>query len=281
MGVWQCELPSEQLKWSHGTYDLFGIQRNAPLKRSEIVGSYDEESLTRLHAVRAAAIASGTGFTLDAAIRTPDAKVRWIRISATVERSKGEPIRIFGIKQDITEEMLCRDRFEYLASHDAMTGLANRVQFEAQLENVCTRGDSESVLMLVDLDDFKRVNDTFGHLVGDDCLVEAARRLTATCHSAHLIARIGGDEFALLFASSSNRHAVERTAWHLVDVMNSPIVCRGHIITLGASVGLASATHQETSAIFGRADRALYAAKAAGGRSACWYHDMYPGREAY
>ncbi len=265
MGVWQCKLPSEQLIWSNGTYDLFGLQHDRGLVRSDILRRYSEESLARLEKLRSDAIERGSGFKLDAEIRGPDNGKRWIRIFATVERRNGEPLGLFGIKQDITEEKTAFEHIRHLAEHDVMTGLANRTQFQVQLARICQPGGSGGALMLVDLDQFKQINDTLGHGVGDECLIEFTRRLTATCQSADLIARIGGDEFAVLFGPAVDRQTIEHVAQRLVDTAKAPMKCSGSSFSIGASIGLAFTQGETPTALFTKADQALYAAKACGG----------------
>jgi diguanylate cyclase (GGDEF)-like protein len=267
MGFWQCELPSERLTWSDGTYDLFGLHRRSGIVRKEILRSYSEVSLARLARVRGNAMETGSGFGLDVEIWSPDTGKRWIRISATVERKKGEPVRLFGVKQDITEEKKQLERMEYLAGHDAMTGLANRSRFEARLAQICEPGGSGGALMLIDLDGFKEVNDTLGHAIGDECLIEIARRFSAVCESAELIARIGGDEFALLLGPSADVQKVERIAQCILRAAEAPMNCSGRIFRIGASVGYAFAEQETPATVFTRADCALYAAKAAGRRT--------------
>lgn len=107
----------------------------------------------------------------------------------------------------------------HLAEHDVMTGLANRTQLQVRLAGICQPNGSGGALMLVDLDRFKEINDTLGHPIGDACLVEFARRLTSAFQSADLIARIGGDEFAILFTPSINKQTVERIAQRLVEAV--------------------------------------------------------------
>ncbi|MGZ9720056.1 sensor domain-containing diguanylate cyclase [Rhizobium miluonense] len=265
MGTWRCELPSEQLTWSGGTYDLFGFHRSHGLVRGDILRTYSEESLARLQKVRSDAIETGSGFKLDAEIQGPDIGKRWIRIFATVERQNGEPIRLFGIKQDITEERTVFEHMRHLAEHDVMTGLANRTQFQVQLAKICGPSGSGGALMLIDLDEFKEINDTLGHGAGDECLIEFTRRLSTICQCADLIARIGGDEFAVLFSPATDRHTIERVAQRLVDAAKAPMNYSGSVFNVSASVGVAFAEGETPTALFTKADHALYAAKAIGG----------------
>jgi len=173
------------------------------------------------------------------------------------------PVRIFGMKQDITEEKILSDRMRYLAEFDTMTGLANRARFQARL----AQADASrpiGALLLIDLDGFKAVNDTFGHVVGDECLKAAAERLAEGCGEADLVARVGGDEFAVLLGQHFDRAAVSGAAREIVERMGKPVAVRGQSLLLGASVGIAFAGAGSPCDLFAQADTALYAAKAAG-----------------
>lgn len=267
MGLWQCDLRSNKLTWSNGTYDLFGFQRGREILRSDVLRRYSEESLAQLEAIRANAIEGSSGFTLDAEIRGPATETRWIRISATVERRNQEPVRLFGIKQDITEEKQLLDRMRHIAEHDGMTGLASRARFHARLAEICEPEGPGGALMLIDLDGFKEVNDRFGHAVGDECLIEIGRRLSALCQSAELVARIGGDEFAVIFGQRTGLRQVQAIAERIVMAAEAPMNCLGHALRVGASIGYALVEREAAATVFSRADRALYAAKATRRRS--------------
>lgn len=260
IGVWECELPSETLRWTDVVYDIFDLPRGVALRREEIVLCYAEESRRTLTAMRNRAIAERSGFTLDAEITTFRGNHRWIRITASVESEGPSAVRIFGMKQDITQEKLLSDRTRWLAEFDVMTGLANRAQFQARLAGSAD-GEPVHALMLVDLDGFKQVNDTHGHALGDVCIKEAAQRLAAVCQGAELVARIGGDEFAVLLGRG---RPVEGLAREVVHAMAQPIEASGLSLRIGASVGIAYAAGCTPSDLFKRADIALYAAKGSG-----------------
>jgi diguanylate cyclase (GGDEF)-like protein len=262
IGVWECSLPDERLTWTDVVYDLFDLPRGSVLDRKTTLECYPESSLKMLETMRSRAIAERSGFALDAEITTFAGHSRWIRITATVECEAGVPVRIFGMKQDITEEKILSDRMRYLAEFDAMTGLANRARFQARLAHT-DEGRPLGALLLVDLDGFKAVNDTFGHVVGDECLKAAAERLAGGCGEAELVARVGGDEFAVLLGSHLDREVVSGMARRLIEAMARPLAVRGQSLRLGASVGIAFAGAGSCD-LFAQADTALYAAKAAG-----------------
>ncbi|WP_372426924.1 putative bifunctional diguanylate cyclase/phosphodiesterase [Salinarimonas chemoclinalis] len=273
IGVWECALPDERLSWTDGVYDIFGLPRGTPVTRARAVSHYHPDSLAELDRLRGRAIREGIGFTLDARITTARGAERWMRITATVEREDGVPVRIFGMKQDITEEKTLQDRTRFLAECDVLTGLANRSRFQAALAAPSARGAAPvgaRALLLVDLDGFKHVNDTFGHAAGDACLVAIAERLRAACGGAVLVARIGGDEFAVLL-EGRDRVVLEEAAGALgrriVADAREPIRHAGRSYEIGASVGVAvsaGAAGNPHADLQGEADLALYAAKAAG-----------------
>jgi len=258
IGVWECDLPGDVLRWSNGVYDVFEIPRGQPISREDILALYSEESRRELEALRAKAIRERSGFTLDARIRTAKGRERWMRLTANVECEDGVPVRIFGMKQDITEERTLWERTRFLAETDVMTGLANRSLFQAHLS------DREAVaLLLIDLDGFKLVNDTFGHSLGDECLKQIALRLRDLCGESDLVARLGGDEFAVLLRQPREPGAVEAFAEAVLERLREPIRWRKQSFQLGASIGIAL-RNGEAEDLFADADIALYAAKAAG-----------------
>ena len=263
IGVWQCNLSDSSLLWTNGVYDLFEIPRNTPVTRELSLALYTEESRLRMEAARAEAIARCSDFSLDCEIITTSGKHRWMRLTGAVESRDGVAHRIFGMKQDITEEKLLADQTRYLAEFDVMTGLANRAQFQARLTEL-DAGREIGALLLLDLDGFKQVNDTYGHAIGDESLKLAARRLIESCGGADLVARIGGDEFAVLLRPGMTQAAMEALAEGIVGAMRGPVSIAGQALRLSASVGLAPYRGGSSEDLFRQADIALYAAKAAG-----------------
>ena len=202
---------------------------------------------------------------------TPARGRRWIRITATVECMGERPSRLFGLKQDITEEKQAWERTRYLAEFDELTGLANRHQFQARLAKACRSDGHAGTLLLVDLDGFKEVNDSLGHSAGDECLKEAGRRLAEACATAEIIARIGGDEFAVLLGPTKMAGSPVLTAKQIIAALSRPIRCGWRRFRVGASVGIAVTQGCRPDEALKRADAALYAAKAAGRNTYRWF----------
>jgi diguanylate cyclase (GGDEF)-like protein len=264
IGIWQCNLADNSLLWTNGVYDLFEIPRNTPVTRELTLALYTESSRLEMEAARARAIATCSDFSLDCEIITTTGKRRWMRLTGAVESRDGVAHRIFGMKQDITEEKLLADRTRYLAEFDVMTGLANRSRFQAHLAALDEGSRRIGAMLLVDLDGFKQINDTHGHAMGDECLKETAIRLVESCGGAELVARIGGDEFAVLLHEGTSRRDVDKLASGIVEMMARPITRLGQTLHLGASVGVAHNRGGSSEDLFRQADTALYAAKAAG-----------------
>lgn len=267
IGVWECSLPDETLTWTDVVYDIFDLPRGSALNRTEVLTCYCPTVVEELNARRARAIRERSGFTMDAEILTALGNRRWVRLTATVECEDDIPIRIFGMKQDITEEKIMLDRTRYLAEFDPLSGLANRSRFQTVLADFCDRHvepRSLAALYMIDLDGFKAVNDTFGHAAGDDCLQEIARRLTVICGGAILIARLGGDEFAVLVGPRTESRMIDELAIAIVRDISRPVDLGDRTATLGGSVGIALSDGSSPSELFRKADAALYAAKAAG-----------------
>jgi diguanylate cyclase (GGDEF)-like protein len=183
--------------------------------------------------------------------------------------------------EDITEQRQNEARIRHLARHDALTDLPNRIEFLDQMartEAGLKRGEMAAVLY-IDLDHFKAVNDTCGHVVGDEVIKQAAVRLWGTTRETDLLARLGGDEFALLLRPVESADAAARVADRIIKAMRAPMNIKGQHIEIGASVGIAVGPGDGTTtdALVKNADLALYKAKSEG-RST--YHFFEAGMDA-
>lgn len=268
IGIWECTLPDETITWTDTVYELFDLEPRSALTRDATVALYSPESRKKLNEARSAAIRDGEGFSLDAEIITAQGNHRWIRITAIVERDDGVPVRLFGMKQDITAEKMMFDHIRRLAETDTMTGLASRARFETVFDEVVSVAPSTSkALLLVDLDSFKAVNDRLGHQAGDDCLREAGRRLSEAVPEAILIARLGGDEFAILHDCGSLKN-LEDICKRIVTKLEWWVGPAPNKLKVSASVGAAMILPGiPAKDIFAEADKALYVVKASGKNS--------------
>jgi diguanylate cyclase (GGDEF)-like protein len=162
------------------------------------------------------------------------------------------------------------------ANHDSLTGLSNRAMFHTRLEEALTRPERRNgtqAVLLVDLDDFKDVNDTMGHAAGDAFLVAVAERLEATVRPGDLVARLGGDEFALLLDGIPDDASALAVAERAVTALAIPVAIHGTLVRVGASVGLAIRHHDSNpESLMRQADVAMYTAKGRGKNRVEQYH---------
>jgi diguanylate cyclase (GGDEF)-like protein/PAS domain S-box-containing protein len=166
--------------------------------------------------------------------------------------------------RDVTAQRKLEDELTHAAFHDSLTGLANRVLFRDRVERALTGDDGVVGLLLVDLDDFKLVNDTMGHGTGDELLVAVAARLTSVLRHRDTAARLGGDEFAILVEGATGAGEIEEIAARVVDKLAAPLDVAGGLTT-SVSVGVATTPGVRGAAeMLSQADLALYAAKGAG-----------------
>jgi diguanylate cyclase (GGDEF)-like protein/PAS domain S-box-containing protein len=170
--------------------------------------------------------------------------------------------------RDITGRKQSEERVRWLANHDSLTQLPNRLLFQERLDELiaCSRGSGGFALLLIDVDDFKQVNDTLGHDAGDALLCTFAERLREAARANDLVARLGGDEFAVLLHRVSHEEEVESAVERILARLREPHIHAGKVLDCSASIGAAlfgagSLTREE---LMKQADMAVYAAKAAG-----------------
>ncbi len=203
--------------------------------------------------------------------------LRWLSLS-------GEPLfdadqrflGYYGTGRDITARKAVEARIHFQAHHDALTGLANRMLLIDRLEHAMAQADSDGHalwVLFVDLDRFKRINDSLGHKAGDAVLKSVAQRMQAQLRPADTIARLGGDEFVLVLpdwpAGSLSLGLVQR----MMDAVRAPYAANGNAILISCSVGIAVYPGDASTAelLVERADVAMYRAKEAGRNSAHFY----------
>lgn len=186
---------------------------------------------------------------------------------AITEVKRAKDSLFIGLIQDISAEEAARIRIEYLALHDALTGLPNRAAFNQALDNFQQQPSNQPHLLLfIDLDGFKPINDTLGHEAGDEALIKVAQRINKLLGKNDFAARLGGDEFVLLLHQRGLQQAAEDFARQLLEQLSQPMQLTAKTASMGASIGALPFMPgaQSNSELLTQADHAMYAAKKAG-----------------
>src|SRR5215217_5227217 len=180
-----------------------------------------------------------------------------LRGEGAEEQAMGKPVRVVGTVQDVTDRKALEERLKHQASHDPLTDLPNRPLFLEHLREALARDkrrEGRVTVLYLDLDNFKLVNDSFGHPVGDRLLARIASRLTTCVRSQDVVARFGGDEFTFL---------VEDATEGADNALRAPFLLKNQEVFITASIGLASSFSQKDRAedLLSKADTAMYRAK--------------------
>jgi diguanylate cyclase (GGDEF)-like protein/PAS domain S-box-containing protein len=219
--------------------------------------------------IRAAVAAAQQGETVRHTLFGPTARgeARWWDLSVSPIRSgDGKVAQLLAQSRDVTEAKRNEDAIAHLARHDTLTGLPNRMHFQDGMNAALECGGALAILS-IDLDDFKLVNDTLGHLAGDMLLREVAGRLHRCTAEGDLLARLGGDEFGVLLPVRQAEDAAV-TAQAIVAALAKPFEIDGETVSIGASIGIAIAPRdgRDAESLLQYADVALYRVKSDKGR---------------
>jgi diguanylate cyclase (GGDEF)-like protein len=208
-------------------------------------------------------------FQFEALLASAGRTFTWGRVTvSSVDVPRSEAVAAIAIVEDITEQKAIDDRLRHAAVHDHLTGLPNRVHFLRRLDEVLRDPESAAahVVFFIDLDHFKMINDTLGHRAGDRTLTIAAERLRSATRAGDLVARLHGDEFAILARSAPGSLAAREAAQRIRRELSEPLAFDSSPVPLSASIGVVDDLRQYASAeqVLRDADVAMYDAKKLG-----------------
>lgn len=269
VGGWEFDVATDRLNWSDGVYRIYGLTPGIEPDKTQALSHFPPEARQLFLKKLEAALRDRELFEIELPFVDAHGNHRIVRKTCELETDGETVIRAFGILQDITEQKEAEQRMWHMANHDALTGLPNRGLMRERLEMALRRSRRSHRhvgVLLVDLDQFKDVNDTLGHDAGDALLVEAANRLGACIGDADMVARLGGDEFIVLLTRMESPTDAMVAAQHLLAALSVPFNYRRTALSGRGSIGIAVAPEHgsDPSTLLKNADIALYRAKAGG-----------------
>ncbi len=206
---------------------------------------------------------------VESRVKQPDGVQRWFRrLFYPYKNKAGDVVRIDGLMEDTTEAKATLERLNTLATTDSLTGLTNRTLFHDRLTQAIAaasrNSDNQVVMMLMDLDHFKEINDTLGHPAGDRVLIEVSQRLQTILRKTDTLARLGGDEFGILLPQvKDGYHTAKKIAEKIQQAFVSPYHVDDNELFLGASIGITIYPEHgdDVATLMSRADVAMYGTK--------------------
>lgn len=291
-GLWDWDLVRDSVFYSPRWQAMIGYEDGemgtAPAEWLDRVAIEDRPVLQR--AIEQHLAGHSPQLAVEYRIRHRDGQLRWMACRGLAVHEGGRPVRLAGSHSDITERRHAEQRLRHEALHDSLTGLANRALFAERLRQSLARfkrnDDLTFAVLYLDLDRFKAVNDSLGHLAGDELLIGVAQRLASCVRASDAVAkldkgdlaRLGGDEFVVLLEGLRSEADALRVADRLIAAVSEPFHIGSTSIVVGASIGVALARHdyQGADALLRDADIALYQAKSRGkGRYEVFNRDMH------
>lgn len=268
VGSWVLDIATGQVQISAQLARLFGIAPpHGPLHWSELAHAFPPNEMGVIEAEKERALRTCGPYDFDHDIVRADGTVRHVLSRGHVDCDEhGTPLRCVGTMHDVTERVEAQRTVELLAYHDALTGLPNRWLLHDRLETAIAsaRREGRNVFVLfLDLDDFKRINDSLGHALGDVLLAEVGQRLHAIARSSDTVARVGGDEFVMVLTHVDNDEQLDSVLAKVHGVFTTPFHLAGadYVITASAGIAVFPEDALTEDELLKDADAAMYEAK--------------------
>ena len=287
LGSWEWNLETGEVWWSDETYRIYGFEPGtfSPTLNG-VAELFHPEDRHLLRTILDDASYKDESIDFEHRIVRADGEMLWVhRRGEVVRGEREETLRVIGTIHDITRRKALEERLQYQAFHDPLTDLPNRRLFVDHLKGALRRTHRQkkhkSAVLFMDLDDFKVVNDSLGHEVGDHLLLAVGQRLEGCLRRGEVVARLGGDEFTLLLEGISSAGEAEEVAERIIRELRAPFAIEGHLIFATISIGIAlsdTVGRDQGDLLLRAADIALYRAK---GKTKACYEVFDRSKDAY
>jgi len=272
-GIGGCEIDvvSRRVQWTEECQRLHGLDDGAT-SLDQALALYTHDSRESFEAALARLTEGGPAERLGMCFYQPSGKRIWVDVQVDLDLREGMPPRFVALFRDITRERETHERIELLSHYDLLTGLPNRFLMRAQVEEAITTAldaDASLALLVIDLNGFKGINDSFGHAAGDILLKAAAGRVHRCLQSSHLLGRLGGDEFLVVLPHPASQELAASVAGQLISALVEPLQLGNDLLKIGASIGISllSPELKDFDALLRAGYAAVYAAREKGGNT--------------
>ncbi len=268
LGSWEIDINTQKILWTDETYRIFSIPQTTLIDYETFINCVHPDDREYVNKEWEKAL-SGNPYDLEHRV-VANGIVCWVREKAELSYDDdGRAIRAIGFVQDITEKKMYEEQIKRMALYDSLTGLANRYQLNRRFDEslaYAKRYNLNTGFLMIDLDNFKPINDSLGHHVGDETLKKVAKALSDTCRETDLVTRIGGDEFAVLVSTINDDDRLDSLANRIVSSLTVPMMIMGHNVEISVSIGIAKYPDdgENQDELMRKADVALYAVKNSG-----------------
>lgn len=274
-GSWRWDITSGEVLWSDEVFQIFDLLPGDSTPTYELfLAHVHPDDRTTVHAAIQQALTAKTPYAIDHRIVLKNGSIRHVSQQGQADfDALGKPLAMTGVTLDITErkeaELALREKREhlkYLAHYDSLTDLPNRVLLQDRLQQAIRRAKRNGMLLgilFLDLDNFKKVNDTFGHHIGDSLLREVALRLKSLQRAGDTVARLAGDEFVIVIEEAASIENIAHAAQKVLDGFEAPLSVEGRQFFLTLSIGISTYPEnaEDVSTLLKCADISMHATK--------------------
>jgi len=290
IGSWELDVLSGEMHWSEEVFRIFGMEGEHAGACYGIFGECLHASdRMKVKAAMRRVLSGSDSLSLDCRIINRKDQTLDVHAEAQVRRDgAGRPVQLLGYVQDVTEKRRAEEKVRRLAYYDNLTGLPNRIHFTDHFDQAIERArrtDHKLAILFVDLDRFKRINDNYGHSVGDDLLKEVAVRLSSSIRTSDQVSRetgewiegqvsrLAGDEFLVLLENLAEYHDAAKVAERILASLSAPYRIDGHDLGITPCIGISLYPRDglERDLMIRNADTAMYKAKESGGNCFRFY----------
>lgn len=292
LGYYEWKVPENAWFFSEESRQILGLEEAAGAGEAPVLATVHPEDRSAVEEALHQSLSGAMALNMEYRVLWPNGQVRYVHHKAELLRdNQGQPMQLSGIVHDVTERLQTEarqreneERLTYLAYHDPLTGLPNRLLFEDRCQHAIAkarRSGRKLAILFLDLDQFKRINDSLGHEIGDKLLRQVAERLRSCVREEDTLARLGGDEFVLLLEEVSQVNAVRMVANKILAALSRTFDVSGFQLYSATSIGISVyPDNGETVADLMRcADIAMYGSKEGGRNSYQFYTQEMNAKE--